>query len=144
MTTRPHISPKLLLAQTYSIVMYAFLTWANYLISRDIREFAYASLVVLAGVATGTILGFLASPYNRTEKSAFSEYGKAVGTFVSGFLLSKFDKLLAVLFDPGTLAEHPTYGARALAFVIATSAAFLGTYAFRMYSQGRDGFGEES
>jgi uncharacterized membrane protein len=140
--SRLHVPPKLLLAQVYAIIIYALLTWVNYLISTDIREFAYSSLVVLAGVATGSVLGFLASPYDRTEKSSFSEYGKAVGTFVSGFLLSKLDKFLAVLSDPATLGEHPSYGARALAFVIAASTAFIGTYAFRMYAG--DGLGDSS
>ena len=41
-------------------------------------------------------------PYNNTEKAAFAQVGATVSAFVSGYAISKFDKLLdAMLFDGG-------------------------------------------
>ncbi|HUP60650.1 MAG TPA: hypothetical protein VNA69_09555 [Thermoanaerobaculia bacterium] len=117
------------------------LIWVVWLFSRpDMTRFAYSFLVGLGGMAVGNILGFLASPYNRGEKTAFSEYAKAIATFVTGFLLSKLDTLLGMLADPATLEKNPIYGARALVFAVAAVTALISTYVFRMYWEGGENF----
>jgi len=70
---------------------------------------------------------------NRGEKAAFSEYGKAIAAFVTGFLLSKLDNLLEIVADPENLKVNPVHGARALIFVIAMATATISTYVFRMH-----------
>ena len=125
------VSRKTIVSLFYFFITYPMLIWVAWLSSENDRvHFAYSFLVGLAGMAVGHILGFFASPYNQGEKAAFSEYGKAIGAFVSGFLLSKLDKLLEVVADP---EKHPDSGARALIFIIAMATATISTYVFRRH-----------
>jgi hypothetical protein len=125
------MSLKTFVSLFYFFITYPMLIWVAWLSSGDLNEkFAYSFLVGLAGMAVGHILGFFASPYNQGEKAAFSEYGKAIAAFVSGFLLSKLDKLLEVVADP---VNHPIPGARALIFIIAMATATITTYVFRRH-----------
>jgi hypothetical protein len=105
------MTPKIRLKLAYSFGTYAVLIWIGYLFSGNTNEFAYTFLVGLGGAAVGNVLGLLASPYNRGEKTSFPDYAKALATFVTGFLLSKLDKLLSVAADPQILAGHPIYRA---------------------------------
>src|SRR5687768_2331590 len=124
------MSRKTIVSLFYFFITYPMLIWVVWLSSRTLAEFAYSFLVGLAGMAVGHVLGFFASPYNQGEKAAFSEYGKAIGAFVSGFLLSKLEKLLEVVTDP---VNHPVSGARALIFLIAMATATISTYVFRRH-----------
>jgi hypothetical protein len=127
------MSRKTIVSLFYFFITYPMLIWVVWLSSERPKEFAYSFLVGLAGMAVGHILGFFASPYNQGEKTAFSEYGKAVAAFMTGFLLSKLDKLLGIVADPDTLGSHPIYGARALIFIIAMATATITTYVFRTH-----------
>ena len=129
------MSLKTIVSLFYFFITYPMLIWVVWLISgKDWNEdFAYSFLVGLAGMAVGHVLGFFASPYNQGEKTAFSEYGKAIAAFVTGFLLSKLDRLLEVVVDPENLKPNSIYGARALIFIIAMATATITTYVFRMH-----------
>ena len=133
---------KVFLKLAYSFGTYAILIWIGYLFSANTTEFAYTFLVGLGGAAVGNVLGLLASPYNRGERTSFSDYAKALATFVTGFLLSKLDKLLGVAADPDMLARHPIYGARVLVFLVAAVTGAIITYTFRAYYEGSDDFGD--
>jgi hypothetical protein len=134
------MSLKTFVSMFYFLITYPMLIWIVWLISENPTEFAYSFLVGLAGMTVGNILGFFASPYNQGEKAAFSEYGKAIAAFVTGFLLSKFDKLLEVVANPENLKQNPDYGARALIFVIALATATVSTYVFRMHWESAQDF----
>lgn len=57
-------------------------------------------LMVFLGGMVGWALAMFWIPYDDTEKSAFAQVGATVSAFVSGYAISKFDKLLeATLFD---------------------------------------------
>lgn len=127
------MSAKTIVSLFYFFITYPMLIWVVWLSSEKPKEFAYSFLIGLAGMAVGHILGFFASPYNQGEKTAFSEYGKAVAAFMTGFLLSKLDKLLEVVADPESLKQNSIYGARALIFIIAMATATITTYVFRMH-----------
>jgi hypothetical protein len=50
-------------------------------------------LILLTSGVIGWIVGILITPTTRNERTQFSEYGKALSTFVTGFLLAKVDKV---------------------------------------------------
>ena len=133
------MTPKLKYALVYTHVVYLILAILGAMFSESRAEFAFSFLVGVAGGAVGSLLGTLASPYSHGEKTAFSEYLKAIATFLSGFLLSKVDKLLVVVADPDNLTAHPIYGARALVFAITLVASAITIYIFRMYYEGGEG-----
>jgi hypothetical protein len=128
------MSRKTIVSLFYSFITYPMLIWVVWLFSGGWNAaFAYSFLVGMAGTVVGNMLGFFASPYNKDEKAKFSEYGKAIAAFVTGFLLSKLDKLLGIVADPEALGNHPVYGARALIFIITMATATISTYVFRMH-----------
>ncbi len=128
------MSRKTIVSLFYFFITYPQLIWVVWLFSGDWNaQFAYSFLVGLAGMAIGHILGVFASPYNQGEKAAFSEYGKAIAAFATGFLLSKLDKLLEAVTDPANLNENPIHGARALIFIITMATATMSTYVFRLH-----------
>jgi hypothetical protein len=53
-------------------------------------------LIVVTGGLIGWAVGMLMTPVSPTEKKHFPEYGKAISTFLSGYLVAKLDKL----FEP--------------------------------------------
>jgi multisubunit Na+/H+ antiporter MnhC subunit len=63
------------------------------------------SLLVLVGAVAGWLLGVLIVPYDEREARTFSVFIKVISGFITGYLLSKVDPLLASL-----LAIDPTTG----------------------------------
>jgi hypothetical protein len=55
-------------------------------------------LIIVSGGLIGWIVGMLMTPITGAEQTHFPEYGKAISTFVGGYLAAKLDKL----FDIGT------------------------------------------
>jgi hypothetical protein len=139
MTELPKMTPKLKYALIYTHVVYLIMAILGVLFSENAAEFALSFLVGVAGGAVGSLLGTLASPYSHGEKTAFSEYMKAIATFLGGFMLSKLDKLLVMVADPKNLTDHPVYGARVLVFVIVLVTSAITIYIFRMYYEGGEG-----
>jgi hypothetical protein len=60
------------------------------------RPGAPASLsiqIIVAGALIGWVVGILMTPLSPGEKSHFSEYGAAISTFVTGYLVAKIDRI---------------------------------------------------
>jgi hypothetical protein len=88
--------------------------------------------VVLLAIAVGWLLGVLISPYNKDEQQRFSEYARAFGVFISGYLIAKVDKILEKVLDPVALFE-PTRQFRFLSFLTVCIVATLVTFIGRSY-----------
>ena len=50
-------------------------------------------LLLIAGALIGWAVGILITPISAQEAVQFSEFGKALSTFISGYLVAKLDKL---------------------------------------------------
>lgn len=57
--------------------------------------------ICMAGSAVGWFIGILISPSSSDEAERFRSYGKAILTFLSGYVIAKFDPLVA-----GVVARH--------------------------------------
>lgn len=93
--------------------------------------------IMLASVCVGWLLGTFISPASDTEKTRFGEYGKAVSAFVSGYLVSKLDKVVERILTPDTLAV-PIASFRLAGSIAALISALLVTYIVRAYVYGGD------
>src|SRR5262249_46226834 len=94
-------------------------------------HFAYSVVVGLTGIVIGWLIGVLVSPF-RWEESKFTDYGKALVTFVSGYVLSKIDPLIrAATGEGGALSED--YLFRIGLFTICLGCSLIGMYIFRRY-----------
>jgi len=71
--------------------------------------------LVICGGGAGWALGILVSPYSG-EESTFSEYGKAISTFLSGFVLAKLSQFISYALDNKLLTFDTTFLTRALLF----------------------------
>ena len=91
-------------------------------------------LVEFVGWAMGCLAGFLASPGDPSETERFSKVGTAIGFFVSGYLLSKLEPSLHMIFENGVLITNPLYGIRLAVFVAAFICGAVQMYVYRYYS----------
>jgi hypothetical protein len=88
-----------LVAAGVGVLLYAGLLW----FARTYRDGQDLQILVLSGItfsAFGWIVGILASPYSKKERSTFSELAKLIYGFASGYLLSKFDRVVNQLTEP--------------------------------------------
>ena len=88
--------------------------------------------ILIASIAIGWLFGTFISPDTPDEEARFSRLGTAIKAFVSGYLVSKMDKLFTVIFDPDKLFQNlPMF--RFLLFVTGLIVAALVTYVLREY-----------
>ncbi len=87
-------------------------------------------LAMTTGGLIGWIAGLLMTPVLRGEAERFPEYGKALSTFVSGYLLSKLDRL----FDGSNLGDM--FVPRIMMFASLFALGLLATYVWRAYISG--------
>ncbi len=92
-------------------------------------------LVEFVGWTLGCLAGFLASPGDPNETERFSKVGTAIGFFVSGYLLSKLEPSLRIIFENGVLITNSLYGIRLAVFVAAFICGAVQMYVYRYYSR---------
>lgn len=101
-----------------------------YLIDPDSYPITY--VICICGYILGWIVALISTPMNVNDESRISRFTKLVGTFLSGYLLSKFDKLFNWLFDPSQVFA-PLIGGRILLFICCFGLTFLMVFYFRRY-----------
>jgi|SRR5580658_1067776 hypothetical protein len=89
-------NPKLTVSFGFALVLYLVL-----IILMVIWWNSSIALSAVLGSATGWVAGILLAPYDG-ENTNFKRYSKAVGGFISGFLLAKFDKIFDLVTDKTT------------------------------------------
>jgi hypothetical protein len=111
-----------------AVVLYSALLW----FARRYDNGQELQLLVLVGIVGGVggwIAGILASPYDSTERSSFSELTKLVYGFLTGYVVSKIDPVVNRLLDvsPGKPTKPLIYGLFAIAcFMIAVAYTYIG------------------
>jgi putative flippase GtrA len=92
-------------------------------------------LILLGSGLAGWILGVLVTPLPH-EATRFSEYGKTITAFVSGFLLSKFERL----FDLAITQKSDVSDIFVSRILLAAASSMLGilfTFVWRSYVSSR-------
>jgi hypothetical protein len=77
-------------------------------------------LVLLTGGLAGWTTGILATPQDEAQKGRFPEYLKALGSFMSGFVLARLDRVV-----DSQLAAGAAVGQALLGGILIFTAAFL-------------------
>ena len=72
------------------LVAAGFLFWSCFSIGNSPQ---LNILFLFSGGLIGWILGILITPISDIERSRFSEFGKAIATFLTGFLLAKIERI---------------------------------------------------
>jgi hypothetical protein len=86
------------------------------------------------GLAAGWGTGILLAPY-QSEQDRFREYAKLVSGFITGYVVSKMDRLFELWFDParGLLILNQIFAHRALIGITSFLLATVSTYVARKY-----------
>ena len=69
---------------------------------------------------------------NESDLSRIGRFTGLIGTFLSGYLLSKFDNVLERIMDPD-LVLTPLVGSRLLLFVCCFGLTFIMVFYYRRY-----------
>jgi hypothetical protein len=93
-----------------------------------------AWLSTALGLTAGWAAGLLLAPY-ESEQERFREYAKLVSVFISGYLVSKVDRLIELWFDPehGPILLRPLVVHRILLCITSFLLAAVWTYVARKY-----------
>jgi hypothetical protein len=89
-------------------------------------------LVLITATLLGWCGGILLTPHNSSEQKRFTEYGAAISTFLSGFVLAKVDRVFEDTFDDAGLLSD-TAIARTLIFASGFLLGGLFTFISRLY-----------
>lgn len=98
---------------------------------------AYVNTVlVIAFCSIGWTIGMMLSPDSTVEEKKFSGIWKGVSLFVSGYLVSKIDPLIAAVLKPESLTslEDPLIAFRVAACVATILLTAIMTYVLRVYA----------
>lgn len=80
------------------------IAWLAYRLGRENGTYTTNWLICILGVLVGWIVGTLASPYSHEEAEQFLTIGQAATAFLSGYVVSKLDRLLEkTLFAEGAI-----------------------------------------
>jgi hypothetical protein len=93
-----------------------------------------AWLTFALGLAAGWAAGLLLAPY-QSEQVRFREYAKLVSVFITGYAVSKVDRLFELWFDPahGPLLLNSIIAHRMLICITSFLLAAVTTYVVRKY-----------
>jgi hypothetical protein len=93
-----------------------------------------AWLLVACGLAIGWAAGILLSPY-QSETQRFKEYLRLSAAFLTGYAVSKADRVFELLIDPahGLLLLQPIIAARTIVAINSFFLAMVLTYVSRKY-----------
>jgi hypothetical protein len=113
----------------FTVVIAVILLWVLWGLKDSL---AWLSLAL--GLAVGWTAGILLAPY-QSEQDRFREYAKVASAFITGFGVSKLDRLFELWVDParGSLILSQAFAYRALICVTAFFLAAVSTYVSRKY-----------
>lgn len=116
-------------AGVVGVLIYGVLLWIC-VAYQEGNERITLLLACALGAAFGWVIGILASPYTIQEKDTFSTLSKLIYGFISGYVVSKVDKLLNSLLSP-PIQERPIVFAGIMITSFLTAVAV--TYVSRTY-----------
>jgi uncharacterized membrane protein len=103
-----------------------------YMIGPQREQYPFTYLVCISGYILGWITALICTPMNQSDEDKIGRFTKVVGTFLSGYLLSKCDKIFEKLFDPGHLVASIN-GERLLLFLCCFGLTFILVFYYRRY-----------
>jgi hypothetical protein len=102
------------------------------------KDYPTTLLISLAGCILGWVIGIITSPYDETDGKKIDKFVKMIGTFLSGYILAKLDKVFEhfLSVDSVKSALDNIYGIRALFFVSYFLLTWLVVFVYRLYATG--------
>ncbi|HLK04560.1 MAG TPA: hypothetical protein VKT53_08980 [Candidatus Acidoferrum sp.] len=113
-----------LAAYLLGFVVLIFVIYVSYSLQAEYPARYFNLLLVPGGGCLGWVLGIYLSPRGPQQEKQFQAYGRAIGTFLSGYVLAKIGPLFQHIFDSkGTW--NSLDGARLLVFIVSFALGLL-------------------
>jgi uncharacterized membrane protein len=103
-----------------------------YLVGEDRSIYPTTYIICICGYILGWIVAIISTPMNKTDEDKIGRFTKITGTFLTGYLLSKFDKILENILDPVKVFSSIA-GVRILLFICCFGLTFIMVYYYREY-----------
>jgi hypothetical protein len=89
-------------------------------------------VILIAGGLVGWVVGMLITPVSPKDQVIFSDAGRALSTFVAGYLVAKIDRIFEVTMKKDENVNGLFVG-RLLMFVSTFALGVLATFVWRSY-----------
>jgi hypothetical protein len=89
-------------------------------------------VILIAGALVGWVVGMLITPVSPKEQAVFSDAGKALSTFVAGYLVAKIDRIFDLAMNQDNNVNGLFVG-RLLMFISMFALGVLATFVWRSY-----------
>jgi hypothetical protein len=89
-------------------------------------------VILIAGALVGWVVGMLITPVSPKDQAVFSDTGRALSTFVAGYLVAKIDRLFDIAMKKDDNVNGLLVG-RLLMFVSTFALGVLATFVWRSY-----------
>jgi MFS family permease len=103
-------------------------------LASDRRERSHNFLLAVLGAVVGWALGMFFSPFDAADVQRFNFLGTAIATFISGYVLSKIDPLIAALVKRATDSPTEVPWARCGLFLAAALLSSVVVFVNRTYA----------
>lgn len=114
------------------IVVGLSLIYLAYRVGPEPNEYPITYIICICGYIIGWIVAIISTPMNEIDRDKIGRFTGLIGTFISGYLLSKLDKILERIFDPAVIFSELT-GARVLLFICCFGITFILVFYYRQY-----------
>lgn len=128
-----NLNYKLIASAGFAILFGILLSVFAYKIAPEQNMYPITYIICVSGCILGWLIGMLTSPYNLEDENKLSKFSKLIGTFLSGYILSKFDRVIENIVNPTSILT-PIIGLRVLLFVCFFCLAWLIVFIFRQYA----------
>ena len=92
-------------------------------------------LICCLGFILGWIIGIITTPYNAKDGESITKFSKIVGSFLTGYVLSKTDKIFERVFKEDYILSMQV-GGRLLFFLCFFGLAWIVVFVYRLYADG--------
>ncbi len=114
------------------IIVGTALIYLAYRIDPSPAVYPVTYLICIFGYITGWIVAIISTPMNKYDETDLGKFSKLLGSFLTGYVLSKCDKLLESLLDTNNIFMTIT-GARLLLFCCCFGITFIIVFYYRRY-----------
>jgi hypothetical protein len=104
-----------------------------YLVAEERTVYPTINIISICGYILGWMVALISTPMIKTDEHKLGRFTKLAGTFLTGYLLSKFDEILESILDPALIFSSIT-GVRVLLFIYCLSLTFILVYYYRQYN----------
>ncbi len=140
-TSKNKTGYKLFATALSGVIVGSALIVLAYLVGPDRADYPITYIVCICGYILGWIVAIISTPMNTSDENKISRFTSVVGTFLSGYMLSKLDRVFEKIFDPALVFDSLT-GVRILLFVCCFGMTFILVFYYRQYKWRVDEKGE--